>query len=83
MKFLFMIIFILISLNVFAQKKDKVVYKYKKFQEFDLETLGVTGEGSGLGNVSSDSREQIDFKNRLPLRRNFNPELRRSVETVR
>ena len=83
MKTLFMIILIFISFNIFAQKKDKVTYKYKKFQEFDMETLGVTREVGGLGDLSSDSREQIDFKNRLPLRRNFNPELRRSVEIVR
>ena len=83
MKFLAALIIILISLKSFGQGKGEIIYKYKKFQEFDMEDLSITGESGALGDLSSDSRFQRAFKNKLPLRKNFNPELRRSVEVIR
>lgn len=67
----------------FAQGKGKVIYKYKKFQEFDMEDLNVAGELGSPGDITSEYRFQREFKNKLPLRKNFNPELRRSVEVIR
>ena len=83
MKILFLIIVSLHSVSLFCQQKEKIVYKYKKYQEFDLEKLGVVGEEGSPLDLSSKLRLQVNFKNRLPLRRNFNPELRRSIEAVR
>ena len=77
------IFLILFLLKGFAQEKGKVTYKYKKFQEFDLETLSVEGEVGSPGDLSAESRFQRAFKNKLPLRKNFNPEIRRSVEVIR
>ena len=48
-----------------------------------METLGVSGDFGSPEDISTRSRFQRDFKNRLPLRKNFNPELKRSVELVR
>ena len=83
MKFLVVVFLIVISTAGVAQKRGKVIYKYKKFQEFDLEKLSIEGETGAPGDLSSDSRFQRAFKNKLPLRKNFNPELRRSVEVIR
>ena len=80
---LIIILILLFSTVAFSQKKGKIIYKYKKYQEFDLEDLKVEG-GSVLPlDLSSKSRLQREFSNRLPLRKNFNPEIKRSVEIVR
>lgn len=83
MKFLSIIILILFSLNIFGRPKERIIYKYKKFQEFDLEYLDVKGEIEAPSSLSLDSRFRRKFKNKLPLRRSFNPEIRRSVEVIR
>lgn len=62
---------------------EKIKYKYKKYQEFDLETLGVMGGKGAPLDLSSKSRIQLKFKNKLPFRKNFNPEIKRSTEVVR
>ena len=77
-----LLVFLSMSL-AFAQGRGKVIYKYKKFQEFDMEDLSVSGESGSPGDITSESRFQREFKNKLPLRRNFNPEIRRSVEVIR
>ena len=82
MKFSLVIVLILFAMNSFSQR-EKVIYKYKKFQEFDLEALGVEGEVGAPQDLSLNSRFLKNFKNKLPLRKNFNPEIRRSVEVVR
>lgn len=82
MKVLIMMLFVV---SAFSQTKgkEKVVYKYKKFQEFDLETLGVGGELGAPQDLSLNSRFLKKFKNKLPVRKNFNQEIRRSVEVIR
>ena len=67
----------------FSMSAEKIKYKYKKYQEFDLENLGVMGNEGAPLDLSSKSRIQLRFKNKLPLRKNFNPEIRRSTEVVR
>lgn len=72
------------SLSLFAQEeKGRVIYRYKKYQEFDLEALGVAGDQGSPGDLSVDRRRGNRLKNQLPLRKNFNPEIRRSVEITR
>ena len=67
---------------VHAQKK-KVNIKYRKFEKFDLDELSVDADDSSPGDLSINPRVQNKFKNRLPYRDDFNPELRRSVESIR
>ncbi len=77
---------LLLSSLVIAQTEDQngdVVYKYKEFQEFDLETIGVDGEVGAPEDLSLNSRFQKKFRNKLPIRKNFNPEIRRTVELIR
>ena len=82
-KVFWVLIICFIPLVGFSQGKGKIIYKYKKFQEFDMEDLNVGGDLGSPGDLTSESRFQREFKNKLPLRRNFNPELRRSVEVIR
>ena len=80
----------LISLLIFfaahikAQSpKERVRYKYIKYQKFDFEDIGVEGDSGNPGDLSVASRYQRKFRNRLPYRVNFNPEIARAVERIR
>lgn len=72
------------SAEVATKSEGNVVYKYKKHQEFDFENLDVQGDpGSALGDITISSRSQKDFKNKLPYRKNFDPEIKKALERVR
>lgn len=83
---IFFLVFIF-SLNVSAQtrvdKKNRIIYKYKKYEKFDFEDLVIEGETGSPGDISSEIRTNIKFRNRLPYRKNFNPEIRKAVERIR
>ena len=87
MKYLSVIMFLLSVLatgNVHAQRtKNGVVYKYRKYEKFDFSEIGISSGPESIGDLSITPRAQKRFKNRLPLRKNFNPELRESIETLR
>ena len=83
--FLIVLIFLVLSvMNCFAKsKKGKIIYKYKKYEKFDFSGIEISGGPESIGDLSITPRAQKRFKNRLPLRKNFNPELRESIETLR
>lgn len=67
-----------------SKAEPQVIYKYKKHQEFDFENLDVAGEpGAALGDITISTRSQKDFKNKLPYRKNFDPEIKKALERVR
>lgn len=61
----------------------KVRYKYKKYEKFDFEDLVIEGETGSPGDLSIIPRYQRKFKNVLPYRKNFNAEMRKSIERIR
>jgi hypothetical protein len=85
LKILIPVFLLMLSFGLFAQKasKGKVVYKYRKFEKFDFSGIELSGGPDSIGDLSITPRAQKRFKNRLPLRKNFNPELRESIETLR
>ena len=63
---------------------NNVTYKYVKHQEFDFENLDVQGDpGSALGDITVSARSQKDFDNKLPYKKNFDPEIKKALERVR
>ncbi|HAZ13080.1 MAG: hypothetical protein A2X86_09820 [Bdellovibrionales bacterium GWA2_49_15] len=64
------------------QGEQQIIYKYKQFEKFDFDEIGVEGDKGIPGDLSILPRYQKYFKNRLPYRKNFNPEIRKSVERV-
>lgn len=80
--FVFLMFF---AANSNAQNKDeaKIRYQYKKYQKFDFEEIAIEGDTGNPGDLSIASRYQRKFKNKLPYRVNFNPEIARAVERVR
>lgn len=74
------------SFHVHAQSEDgkkKVKVKYRKNEKFDLDELSIEGDGSSPGDLSITNRYRSQFRNKLPHRHNFNPELRNAVESIR
>ena len=82
------IAFVLLLSSVWAQetgtfKKGRTIYKYRKYQKFDFENLTIDGE-RGLPDALSVSRgNRFKYKNRLPYRKNFNPEIKKGIERIR
>lgn len=78
-----LLIFIFISLNVIAQTENSnVKYEYKKHEKFDFDEIGVQGEAGSPGDLSINPRLRNEFKNKLPERKNFNKEMKKSLEGI-
>lgn len=83
-KLILMIALFTLSFATFAQKKkEKIIYKYKKYQKFDFEDLVVEGDKGGPTDLSIRPRLKKKFNNKLPYRVHFNDKIIESVETVR
>ena len=63
--------------------KKKIIYKYREYEEFDLDDLNVGGDRSSPGDLSIMPRLQGRFKNKLPLRKHFKPEMMNAVERTK
>ena len=82
----YLIIFLLIMLMTFISEGSdgrRVIYKYRKYQKFDFESMSIGGDTGSPGDLSIRPRKQKGFKNKLPFRKNFISNIRRTVETVR
>jgi len=83
MRLLASCILLMLVSNAFAEKRDnaeKIIYRYKDYEKFDFSEIGVEGDKGIPGDLSVITRDQKAFKNKLPYRKNFNPEIRKSVE---
>ncbi len=88
MRYLFSCLIISLTFTALAQDKGsvdlpRIIYKYKKYQKFDFEDLVIEGETGSPGDLSINPRYQRKFKNKLPYRKNFNAEIRKSIERIR
>jgi len=70
------------SSNSFSET-DNIEFKYKKFEKFDFEDLVIEGEVTSPSELSIYPRYEKKFKNILPYRKNFNLEIKRSIERIR
>lgn len=82
MKFLILITFVF-SISSFAQKGGRIIYKYKKYEKFDFSELSIEGATGSPGDLSITPRFQKKFRNKLPYRKNFNPEIYKSIQSIR
>ena len=80
----YLILFALVfSQSAFSKQKEEIVYEYKKYEKFDMDDLVVEGETGSPGDLSIDPRIKSKFENRLPYRKNFNKEIRKSIYRIR
>lgn len=83
MKKLVLSIISLVTFISLAIAADKVTYKYKKYEKFDFEELSLEGDLGNPGDLSILPRYRQRYKNKLPYRKNFNSEIRKSVGKIR
>lgn len=83
MKTLIMLIFLCLSFSLFAQKKKKVKYEYKKFEKFDFSAIDIEGDGTSPGDLSISPRFRKRFRNKIPERKQFHREMKKALEAVR
>jgi len=78
------LVLLLISLPALAQKRTKNInYEYKKFERFDFEEIGIEGEAGAPGDLSIAPSPRKNYGNRLPERKSFNKEVRKSASGIR
>ena len=79
------ILFLFLTFSHVSAKteKKKIIYKYKKYQKFDFDSFSIKGEEGSPGDLSAHLRKITRFKNILPYRKNFHPEMKKSIERVR
>ncbi|MCB9094432.1 MAG: hypothetical protein H6621_05115 [Halobacteriovoraceae bacterium] len=82
-----MLAFVLLvfSFNGFGKKessKKNIVYKYKKFEQFDFDKFSVQGDSSSPGDISVNPRFRVKFKNKLPEKKSFNTEVLDSLDMI-
>ena len=82
-KIVFFFLFFLVSFTCSGQEKDNVRFQYKKFEKFDFEDLVIEGETSSPSDLSIKPNYNKKFKNLLPYRKNFNSEIKKSIERIR
>ena len=76
------LIFLLaLSLNTFAN--ENVVYKYRKYERFDLGNLKIKGNIVAPGDISVKERRRKKFNRHLLERTNFDPEIKDDVFNLR
>ena len=59
------------------------VYKYKKFEEINLDEVNVEDDMGAPGKITISERYLRSFKNKLPAKPNSNFEMMRSLERIR
>ncbi len=63
--------------------KNRIKYKYKKYQKFDFEDIVIEGGVGSPGDLSITPRYQTKFDNKLPYRKNFHDKIRKGIERIR
>lgn len=75
---------LLTSVSLFAQKRSKkAVYKYKRYEKLYLDELSTSVGDGGLSDLTLDTGMSQKFKNALPSREHFKPEVRRSIRRIK
>ena len=81
MRIYILVLTFLFSFTTLAQ--EKVVYKYKKYEEINLGEIKVEGELGAPGEITVSERYLRKFKNKLPSKPNFHFEMMRRLEKIR
>jgi len=82
MKTLFFVIGICLVISAYAEE-EKVIYQYKKYEKFDLGNLEVKGQLIAPGDISVRERERRRFELDLYSRKDFDPFIKKDVESLR
>lgn len=81
MKPIMIIVVALLSLNVFA--KQKVVYKYKEYEKFDLGDMEIKGSIVAPGDLSVKERRRKVFHRDLYRKKDFDKLIIKEIKYLR
>lgn len=76
------ILFFLSATSAFSRTTTKK-YVYKKYERFDFEEIKLQGEIAAPGDLSVMTRFQRKFRNKLPYKTSFNPEIKKSLKRIK
>lgn len=82
MKYLMILIITLAPLQVYAQKQ-KVIYKYKQYEKFDLGDMEIKGSIIAPGDLSVKERRRKVFKRDLLEKTNFDHLIIQDIKYLR
>jgi len=71
------------NLALAQNKNKKVIYEYKKYEKFDFDEIGVEGQSGAPGDISVAPTPKSDWEGRLPERKDFLKEMRKSASGIR
>lgn len=75
---------LLISNMTFAEGDEaSTQYRYKQYEKIDFDDLSIGGELGSPGDLSVSYRYEKEFKNKLPFRKNFHPEMKQAIDRVK
>ena len=77
------VIFLLIMIPVLAKGQDKVIYKQKQYEKFDLGDMERKGSLVAPGDLSVKERRRRIFKRKLFQRADFNKEIINDIKYLR
>ncbi|MBL6988659.1 MAG: hypothetical protein ISR65_02730 [Bacteriovoracaceae bacterium] len=72
-----------ICLSSSAFCEEKIIYKYKKYERFDLGNLQIKGKIIAPGDLSIKDRKHMKLRRKLYEKDNFNKECITDVRNVR
>lgn len=81
--FVIVSLFFLILAARAEDKKGNVVYKYKKYESFDLGNLEVKGDIIAPGDLSVQERQRTKMERGLLERKDFDEEVRKDIKNLR
>lgn len=75
--------FLIMAARAESKKKGSVIYKYKKYESFDLGNLEVKGDIIAPGDLSVQERQRTQMERGLLERKDFDPEVRKDIKNLR
>mgnify|MGYP000695838154 CR=1 FL=1 len=75
------ILMLIVATSIFA--KEKVVYKYKQYEKFDLGDLEIKGSIIAPGDLSVKERRRKIFKRKLYRRKDFDKNIENDIKYIR
>ncbi len=81
MKTILVVMLLVSCQDVFS--KEKVVYKYKQYEKFDLGDMEIKGEIIAPGDISVKERQRKIFHRNLYQRKNFDDFIIQEIKYLR
>ena len=76
-------VFIFLIVNYISYGKEKIIYKYRRYEKINFEEISIDGDKGLPGDITISENYFKKFENKLPQKENFNFEMYKGLERVR